>query len=472
MLHSERLKRLNDAPERSAGDRDGGYVLYWMQQAQRVRSNHALEHAIERANALGLPVIVGFGLMDDYPEATRRHYAFMLEGLAEVAADLEARGIRFVMRRGAPDQVAIGLAERAALVVCDRGYLRHQMRWREAVAEAAGCRVEQVESDVVVPIEVASDKAEHAARTIRPKIERHRETFLVELDPRPVEHPSLELDIESELDATDPDATLDQLKLDDAVDRVARFKGGASEARRRLDAFIAEKLDGYADGRNEPVARQCSELSPYLHFGQISPLDLALAAKAAKGIGKEDRASFLEELIVRRELAMNFVAFTENYDAFEAMPGWARKTMAEHSNDEREHTYTEKQLAAGETHDRLLERGDARDARLRLHAQLHADVLGQEDHRVVQVARGRLRHDAAAQQPLLPRRPGSRLLRQCRLALRPARPRLDRAAGVRQAALHERQGPRAEIRHRGLCGVDRDAVAACSRMWVRCPRPA
>jgi deoxyribodipyrimidine photo-lyase len=351
MLHSERLKRLNDAPERRAGDRDGGYVLYWMQQAQRVRSNHALEHAIERANALGLPVIVGFGLMDDYPEATRRHYAFMLEGLAEVAADLEARGIRFVMRRGAPDHVAIGLAEGAALVVCDRGYLRHQVRWREAVAEAAGCRVEQVESDVVVPIEVASDKAEHAARTIRPKIERHRETFLVELDPRSVEHPSLELDIESDLDATDLDATLDQLKLDDAVDRVARFKGGASEARRRLDAFIAEKLDGYADGRNEPVARQCSELSPYLHFGQISPLDLALAAKSAKGIGKEDRASFLEELIVRRELAMNYVAFTETYDAFEAMPGWARKTMAEHSDDEREHTYTEKQLAAGETHD-------------------------------------------------------------------------------------------------------------------------
>jgi deoxyribodipyrimidine photo-lyase len=322
-----------------------------MQQAQRVRSNHALEHAIERANALGLPVIVGFGLMDDYPEATRRHYAFMLEGLAEVRDDLEARGVQLVMRRGAPDRVAIDLAAEAALVVCDRGYLRHQRRWRDSVAEAAGCRVEQVESDVVVPIDVVSDKAEHAARTIRPKIERHREDFLVELEALDVEQPSLDLAIEGDLDPIDVDGTLKQLKLDDAVDRVERFKGGASEARRRLDAFVEEKLDGYADGRNEPVARQCSELSPYLHFGQVSPLDLALAAKSAKGIGREDRASFLEELIVRRELAMNYVAFTENYDSFAALPSWARKTMAEHADDKREHTYTEKQLAAGETHD-------------------------------------------------------------------------------------------------------------------------
>ena len=350
MIHSERLQILKDAPERGRGD-GASYVLYWMQQAQRVRTNHALEHAIDRANDLGLPLVVGFGLMDDYPEATRRHYAFMLEGLAEVAADLEARDIRFVMRRGAPDKVASELAEPAALVVCDRGYLRHQVDWREAVAKAAQCRVDQLESDVVVPIDVVTDKAEHSARTIRPKIERHRETFLEPLEPRDVDHSSLDLEIESDLDASDPDTTLDRLKLDDAVDRVARFKGGASAACERLDAFIDEKLKGYADGRNEPIARQCSELSPYLHFGQISPLDLALAAKSAKGIGKEDRASFLEELIVRRELAMNYVAFTENYDAFDAMPDWAQKTIAEHDDDEREHTYTEKQLAAGETHD-------------------------------------------------------------------------------------------------------------------------
>ncbi len=348
MIHVERLRDLNDAPERPAAR----YVLYWMQQAQRVATNHALEHALERANALGLPLIVGFGLMDDYPEANRRHYAFMLEGLADVAADLEARGIRFVLRHGPPDRVALGLAADAALVVCDRGYLRHQAAWRRRVADAAGCRVVQVESDVVVPVETASDKAEFGARTIRPKIERRRDGFLEPLRPRPTAHPSIGVDLHCDFDPHDPYGTLNKLKLDSSVDRVARFAGGAAEARNRLERFVETKLKGYADGRNEPVARQCSELSPYLHFGQISPIDLARAAREAQGVGNDDRASFLEELIVRRELAMNFVAFTEDYDSFGMLPGWARTTMREHRDDRREHLYDEAALALGETHDR------------------------------------------------------------------------------------------------------------------------
>ncbi len=347
MLHQERIQSLNDSEARSKSR----YVLYWMQQAQRVRTNHALAHAIELANERGLPVVVGFGLMDDYPEANLRHYAFMLEGLAEVARELEQRRIRFVIRHGSPDRVALDLAEDAAIVVCDRGYLRHQRDWRETVAAEAGIPVVQVESDVVVPVEVASDKAEFGARTIRPKIERRLDDYLVALDePKPAES-ALELELKSDFDPADVDGTLKKLKLDDRVGRVERFKGGASQARRRLERFIDEKLEGYADGRNEPVARQCSELSPYLHFGQISPLDLALAAKASKGVGKEDRASFLEELIVRRELAMNFVAFTADYDSFSMLPAWARKTMAEHEDDEREHLYSEIELEAGETHD-------------------------------------------------------------------------------------------------------------------------
>jgi deoxyribodipyrimidine photo-lyase len=347
MLHDERIKSLNSADTRS----NARYVLYWMQQAQRVRTNHALDYGIALANERRLPLVVVFGLMDDYPEANLRHYAFMLQGLAEVAQDLDERGIRFVIRHGSPAQVALDLAEDAAVVVCDRGYLRHQVAWRQTVAEQAGCRVIQVESDVVVPVEVASGKAEFGARTIRPKIERQLDDFLVRLEPRELEHAPRDLDLESDFDPVNVDGTLERLELDTTVGRVERFKGGASAARRRLERFIEEKLDGYASGRNEPVARQCSELSPYLHFGQISSLDLALAAKGAKGVGQEDRASFLEELIVRRELAMNFVAFTADYDQFSMLPNWARTTMAEHAGDTREHLYSEAELEAGETHD-------------------------------------------------------------------------------------------------------------------------
>jgi deoxyribodipyrimidine photo-lyase len=152
-----------------AGIREGDFVLYWMQQSQRAAHNHALEYAVQQANEQDRMLVVAFGLTDDYPEANLRHYTFMLEGLKETQATLASRGIKLVVRRGHPPEVALNLGRRASMIVCDRGYLRHQRAWREQVAQEGNCRVVQVESDVIVPVEVVSDKAEYAARTIRPK---------------------------------------------------------------------------------------------------------------------------------------------------------------------------------------------------------------------------------------------------------------------------------------------------------------
>ena len=156
----------------------GDYVLYWMQQSQRAVGNDALEYAVDLANELGRPLVVGFGLMDDYPDANLRHYVFMLEGLLETEQALAKRGIAFVLRHGPPSRVALELARRASAVVCDRGYLRHQRAWRREVAGEATCRVVQVESDVIVPVEAASEKAEFAARTLRPRIHRQLAEYL------------------------------------------------------------------------------------------------------------------------------------------------------------------------------------------------------------------------------------------------------------------------------------------------------
>src|SRR5215475_9797008 len=158
MIDPARITELNDRPRRR-----GEHVLYWMQASQRTRFNHALEFAIDRANSLGLPLVVGFGLMDDCPEAHARHYAFMLEGLADVERNLRRRKIKFVMKHGNPPRIALDLARRAAILICDRGYTRHQARWRDEVADQAKCAVIQVESDVVIPVEVTSDKREFAA---------------------------------------------------------------------------------------------------------------------------------------------------------------------------------------------------------------------------------------------------------------------------------------------------------------------
>jgi deoxyribodipyrimidine photo-lyase len=347
MSQRERNRSLNDAPARDGA----AYVLYWMQQAQRASGNPALEHAIGLANRMDLPVLVGFGLTADYLEANWRHYAFMLEGLAEVEQALAKRGIRLVVRQGQPPEVALALAERAAVVVCDRGYLRHQAAWRAAVARDAGCRLVQVEGEVVVPVETASDKRESAARTLRPKLHRAWDGFLQPLGTRQVAKPSLELEIGGGLDLARRDALLDRLKLSHGVPPVRRFKGGTSEARQHLQTFLDGKLQGYAEDRNEPAAMRCSFLSPYLHFGQISPVEVALAAREQGEGSRQDRAAFLEELIVRRELAMNFVHYEERYDRYEALPAWARATLDEHRRDRREHLYAVPELEAAATHD-------------------------------------------------------------------------------------------------------------------------
>ncbi len=344
-IQRERVQVLSEGRH---GEGDGEYVLYWMQQAQRTELNHALEYAVHRANELELPLLVAFGLMDDYPEANRRHYHFMLHGLRDVESALAERQIAFVVQRGAPDEVALRLSERAALLVCDRGYLRHQRQWREHVADTAICPVVQVESDVVVPVELVSDKVETAARTIRPKINRHLARFLVPLRRTSPKVTALTTAVEGE-DLSDVDALLDALRLDQQVDPVPLFEGGTTAAKKMLAAFFADSFPTYAEHRMHPETNDVSHMSKYLHFGQISPVHIAL--EAHKQPAGENIDSFLDELIVRRELPMNYVFYEPDYDRYRALPAWAKDTLADHQGDEREHVYTRDQLEQGQTHD-------------------------------------------------------------------------------------------------------------------------
>ncbi len=340
-----RIQALNDQPFAK-----GRYVLYWMQQSQRVALNHALAFAVEAANERQLPLLVVFGLTADYPEANRRHYAFMLEGLRETQKALCDRGVRMVVHSGSPPEVALSAATDAALVVCDRGYMPHQRNWRRQVAERCHCRVLQVESDLVVPVSETSAKAEYAARTIRPRIHRHLERCLVAFRMPSVKVPSLCLPDDGM--ALDDTATvLDELGLDDGVAPVSRFfRGGETAARTRLNRFIETQLPTYHTDRNPPEKDVGSHLSPYLHFGQISPIALALNVRAADA-PPEATAAFIEELIVRRELAFNYVTYTPGFDTYAAMPAWAQKTLAEHEKDPRTPVYTQRRLEDANTHD-------------------------------------------------------------------------------------------------------------------------
>lgn len=351
MIEDQRIRQLNHSPP----DENGDFVFYWMQQSQRASFNHALEYAAACANARGQGLVVGFGLTDGYPEANERHYAFMLQGLKEVSETLRRRGIQFIMMKGAPDDVALKLSGTASLVVCDRGYLRHQRRWRERVAQEAGKQVVQVEADVVVPVETVSTKEEYAARTIRPKIQRLLFDALGEPGEVRLKKSAWSLLIagaEERLDAGNPDKILKDLALDRSVRPVSRFTGGTSEARRRLQLFLEERLESYDSSRSDASQLYVSELSPYLHFGQISPVEIVLAVRAAAIENTDNRRAYLDELIVQRELAMNFVYFNPDYDSFKCLSGWAQKTLQAHASDRRPARYTRAVLEKAATEDR------------------------------------------------------------------------------------------------------------------------
>ncbi len=345
MIHSSRIQPLN-----SRSVQEGRYVLYWMQASQRAECNHALETAVEKANERNLPVVVVFGLTEHFPEANLRHYAFMLEGLDGVRGSLARRGIRFVLVHESPELAATRLAEEAALVVADRGYLRIQRQWRNRVAKNAPCAVIQVETDAVVPVETASPKEEYTAGTLRPKMERILGDYLVPLQERAVRKDSLSLRLDAD-DQRDGRALLALMKIDRTVPPVKATKGGTERANALLGEFIAGKLRRYDELRGDPGLDFSSGLSPYLHFGQISPLAVALQVRGAKNIPVAARKSFLEELIVRRELAMNFVFYNERYDEYESLPDWARKTLAGHAKDRRTYLYSPLQWERAETHD-------------------------------------------------------------------------------------------------------------------------
>ncbi len=344
-VQEERIRHLNDKDVR-----EGDYVLYWMQEAQRAEYNHALEYAVQRANELEQSLLVVFGLTDGYPEANLRHYTFLLEGLRDVEEALKERKIEFVVRSGSPEEVALDLGKDASLIVCDMSYLRLQKDWREKVAEGADCAVVQVETEVVVPVELASDKQEHAARTLRPKISEYLDDFLVELQPTAIDKQSLNIEADG-LDLSKIEKILEDMDLDGSVEPLSHlYKGGTNEAKEILEDFLNNRFDDYVENRNQPQTNDVSHMSKYLHYGHISPVYVALRIREA-GKGRENVDSYIEELIVRRELSINFCHYTPDYDSFSCLPDWAKKTLKEHKDDEREYVYTREQLEDAATHD-------------------------------------------------------------------------------------------------------------------------
>ncbi len=356
----EELARLA-ASERVQVRRDGAprkgarCVVYWMQRAMRIFENPALDVAMEAANTLGLPVVVYFGVIPNYPNANLRHYHFMAQGLRDVAEDAAEFGVGFVVRRAAENKLEAFLEEvGAALLVGDENPCREPERWRKALAGRLKLPFWTVDADVVVPSRVFG-RSFVLLHHFRPRLNAELPKYLV----APAQTAPLHAWKPRKAPASYPlsqDITAGFNKLDRSVKPVDSFTGGTHAALKRLKEFVRRDLKDYDEKRNHPETRGTSRLSPYLHFGHIGPVTIGLAVKDAVRRGwatQEAAEKFLEQVIGWRELSVLFVRHEPNYDNWECAAPWARKTLLEHAGDPRPHRYSFEQLERAETYDEL-----------------------------------------------------------------------------------------------------------------------
>ena len=332
-----------------APNADGSCVVYWMQRAQRGTDNPALDIAVKAANALGRPVVVFFAPRP-FPPANQRHYAFLAEAIPDIADALEKRSIGFVLRRF-PEHSLLKFCDevKPALLVGDENPIRQSEDWRQTVAKKLNVPFWTVDADVIVPSKLLG-KAQYAAHVIRPRLQARLREFLV-----PPANPKAKLRWRKPAGMRSPtlDCNLtDGWNLDRSVQPVSAWRGGSKEALRRLKDFVQHKLPHYSRDRNHPELDGTSSLSPYLHFGQISPITIALAIEKAEA-PRAQKEAFLNQLITWRELSVNLAHFNPNYDNFECAEPWAHRTLAQHARDPRPVVYTESQLENAETHDPL-----------------------------------------------------------------------------------------------------------------------
>lgn len=342
-----KIKRARIIKERSIVP---GPVVYWMSRDQRARDNWALLHAQDLAIRHNQPLLVIFCLVSQFLHATLRQYGFMLKGLSEVEEALTKKGIPFFLLRGEPSVKIPGFLRKikAGCLVADFDPLRIKLKWKTAVASRIDIAFHEVDAHNIIPAWIVSPKQEFAAHTIRRKVQNLLSEFMDGYPSLKKQH----LKLKKRAPRIQWKEILESLPIDRSVKEVDWIKPGEKAARQALAYFISKKLFYYNELRNNPVVAGTSDLSPYLHFGHISAQRVALEVKESPA-SEKIKDSFLEELIVRRELADNFCLYNRYYDSVKGFPLWGQKTLNAHSKDKREYLYKYREFEYGRTHDPL-----------------------------------------------------------------------------------------------------------------------
>ncbi len=343
MINSKRISEISE------GIIKPGIVVYWMQRDQRVQDNWALLYSQEEAIKKQVPLVVIFNLVPNFLGATIRQYGFMLRGLEQVEKELIKHNITFELLIGDPSVTIPTYINKnnASLLIGDFNPLKNVRSWKKKVAEKIQIPFHEVDAHNIVPCRFVSSKLEFAAYTIRPKIHRLLPEFLDEFPP--LKRMKSKSSFQNRIDWK---SVVEKLKVDRKIKEIDWLLPGEKAAFRVLENFITNKLSKYNEKRNDPNEDAVSNLSPYLHFGQISSQRVALEI-IKSNISNESQQSFLEELIIRKELSDNFCYYNNKYDSFEGFPKWAQETLNKHRKDKREYLYKVEEFENSLTHDNL-----------------------------------------------------------------------------------------------------------------------
>ncbi len=309
-----------------------GPIVYWMNREMRLEDNWALMYAQTLANESQQPCIVIFSLFDHFESAVNQPEDMMFQrmklGLKFVKDQAKRKQLPFYVLHGKSEVTIPTFLKQvqAGALITDFSPLKDMRSLRKKIAETISIQMIEVDAHNVVPVHVASEKQEWGAYTLRPKIHRLLPTYL---------HPYPAWINTKPFTYQGPH---DESFLDDYTDPF--------DPKKALTDFLQHRLNRYEE-RNDPNVEATSRLSSYFHFGHLSSQTVALAVQAKGGTHE----SFLEELIVRKELADNYCFYNPHYDEFLGFPDWAKKTLNAHRSDPREYLYKETQFAEGKTHD-------------------------------------------------------------------------------------------------------------------------
>ena len=319
-----------------------------MQRDKRVQDNWALIHAQDLALKNKVPLYVCFTYLGKFKDANIRQYQFLFDGLKETSEKLNNKNIPFYLLKGNPiDEISKFIElNNIGCLVTDFSPLKVYQNRIDKVASKISIMFHQVDAHNIIPTWLASEKQEYAAYTFRPKVLKKIDEYLTDF-PKIINHP---IKPSIELKLINWEGVINNLEIDFSVPKVNWLISGESAAESIFKKFINQSYHNYGDDKNNPNIDGTSNFSPYLHYGHISSQRIALSLYENEAI---ESKGFLEQLIVRKELADNFCYFNKSYDSYDGFPSWAKKSLDSHRNDEREYLYSISELEESNIHDNL-----------------------------------------------------------------------------------------------------------------------